>query len=356
MKPQAIFRALPIAALCACNVAFAAEPTSPNSYTFSGTLDMGVYRDFDGSNNVGPISRSNIALAGARELGNGTQATFLLSARLDPSTGEMNDPGSAKKPFFHGEATVGLKNDRLGSIRLGRAQDVITQHDWSYDPFYNFDSIASAAWNMWSYNYATDRTSNTYKLNTVKGGVNVGTQPTGEYGRLNNGVFYDSPVVNGFQGHISGSFEKSPQVDGSGQGNNLGAAVTYNLGPVSMMLGSTENTSGDTRALLGGKYTIGTLEIMGGVDRSSFNGGSTITANTVGVSYGMGKYRFMANVGTRNPPAAATPEEETHDRFLGVGASYAIDKMTNVYVSVGNKSFKTASSQSAYGVGINYRF
>jgi predicted porin len=187
-------------------------------------------------------------------------------------------------------------------------------------------------------------------------GVNVGTQPTGEYGRLNNGVFYDSPVVNGFQGHISGSFEKSPQVDGSGQGNNLGAAVTYNLGPVSMMLGSTENTSGDTRALLGGKYTIGTLEIMGGVDRSSFNGGSTITANTVGVSYGMGKYRFMANVGTRNPPAAATPEEETHDRFLGVGASYAIDKMTNVYVSVGNKSFKTASSQSAYGVGINYRF
>ena len=41
MKHQAIFRALPIAALCACNVAFAAEPTSPNSYTFSGTLDMG---------------------------------------------------------------------------------------------------------------------------------------------------------------------------------------------------------------------------------------------------------------------------------------------------------------------------
>ena len=99
MKHQAIFRALPIAALCACNVAFAAEPTSPNSYQFSGTLDMGVYRDFDGSNNVGPISRSHVSLAGARDLGNGTQATFLLSARLDPSTGEVNDPGDTKKPF-----------------------------------------------------------------------------------------------------------------------------------------------------------------------------------------------------------------------------------------------------------------
>lgn len=346
MKHQAIFRALPIAALCACNVAFAAEPTSPNSYTFSGSLDMGVYRDFDGSNNVGPISRSNIALAGARDLGNGNQATFLLSARLDPSTGEMNDPGSAKKPFFHGEATVGLKSDRFGAIRLGRAQDVITQHDWSYDPFYNFDSIASAAWNTWGSQYATDRTSNTLKDDGA---------PTGEYGRLNNGVFYDSPVVNGFQGHISGSFEKSPEVANSanGKGNNLGAAVTYNLGPITAMLGSTENTSGDRRSILGGKYTIGTLELMAAVDRSYYNGDSinpvnTITANSIGVSYGMGKYRFMANVGVK--------DDAQSTRFTGAGASYAIDDMTKVYVSVGNKSYKTASSQSAYGVGINYRF
>jgi predicted porin len=343
MKHQAIFRALPIAALCACNVAFAAEPTSPNSYQFSGTLDMGVYRDFDGSNNVGPISRSHVSLAGARDLGNGTQATFLLSARLDPSTGEVNDPGDTKKPFFHGEATVGLKNDRLGSIRLGRAQDVITQHDWSYDPFYNYNAIASAAWNTWGSQYATDRTSNTSKSTGVA---------TGEYGRLNNGVFYDSPVVNGFQGHISGSFEKSPEVAGSlnGKGNNLGAAVTYNLGPVSMMLGSTENTSGDKRALLGGKYTIGTFEVMAAVDRSSFNGDTvtTVTANSVGVSYGMGKYRFMANVGVK--------DDVESTRFVGLGTQYAIDEMTAVYVSAGNKSYKTVASQSAVGVGINYRF
>ena len=351
MKHRNFFRALPVVALCsttlcASNVALAAEP-SPNSYQFSGTLDIGIYRDFDGSNNVGPISRSHVSLAGARDLGNGNQATFLLSARLDPSTGEVNDPGSAKKPFFHGEATVGLKSDRFGAIRLGRAQDVITQHDWSYDPFYNYNAIASAAWNTWGSQYATDRTSNTLK---------VGGAPTGEYGRLNNGVFYDSPVVNGFQGHISGSFEKSPQAldangnDLAGKGNNLGAAVTYNLGPVSMMLGSTENTSGDKRALLGGKYSIGTLEVMAAVDRSSFNGDTvtTVTANSVGVSYGMGKYRFMANVGVK--------DDVESTRFVGLGTQYAIDEMTAVYVSAGNKSYKTASSQSAIGVGINYRF
>jgi len=349
MKPQAIFRALPIAALCACNVALAAEPnspTSPNSYTFSGTLDMGVYRDFDGSNNVGPISRSHLSLTGARDLGNGNQATFLLSARLDPSTGEVNDPGDTKKPFFHGEATVGLKNDRFGAIRLGRAQDVITQHDWSYDPFYNYNAIASAAWNTWGSNYATDRTSNTSKSTGAA---------TGEYGRLNNGVFYDSPVVNGFQGHISGSFEKSPEIANTvtGKGNNLGAAVTYNLGPVSMMLGSTENTSGDRRSILGGKYTVGTLEVMAAVDRSYFSGSAitaanTVTANSVGLSYGMGKYRFMANVGVK--------DDIESTRFVGLGTQYAIDEMTAVYVSAGNKTYKTVASQSAVGVGINYRF
>ena len=356
MTQRTIFRALPTAAACAlcalsafstANIALAAEPTSPNSYKFSGSLDMGVYRDFDGSNNVGPISRSSITLAGARDLGNGNAATFKLMARLDPSTGEMSDPGTTKTPFFHGEATVGLKSDRFGSIRLGRALDVIEQSNWSYDPFYNYDSIASAAWNTFYYRYATDRTSNTTKAN--------GT-PTGEYARLNNGVFYDSPVVNGFQGHISGSFEKSPEaivnkVDVAGKGNNLGAAVTYNLGPVSMMLGHTKNTSGDTRTQLGGKYTIDTLELMAAVDRETKVGVTvlpTITAKTVGVSYGRGKYRYMANVGVLDDAQSM--------RFVGVGTTYAIDDMTSVYVSVGNKSYKTAASQSAYGVGINYRF
>ncbi len=368
MTQRAIFRALPSAALCAlctfstANIALAAEPTSPNSYKFSGSLDMGVYRDFNGSNNVGPISRSSISLAGARDLGNGNQATFLLTGRLDPSTGEMNDPGSAKKPFFHGEATVGLKSDRFGAIRLGRAQDVITQHDWSYDPFYNYNAIASAAWNTWGSNYATDRTSNTFKSGTRNAaGDLISGNSTGEYGRLNNGVFYDSPVVKGFQGHISGSFEKSPTGinEVAGKGNNLGAAVTYNLGPVTAMLGSTENTSGDRRSILGGKYTIGTLELMAAVDRSYFSGSAatsataataanTITANSVGVSYGMGKYRFMANVGVK--------DDVESTRFVGLGTEYAIDAMTAVYVSAGNKSYKTVASQSAYGVGINYRF
>lgn len=334
------FRILPLVAVCLSSAAMAAEP-SVNSYKFSGTLDLGVYRDFDGSNHVGPISRSNVAVSGERDLGNGNKANFKLSARLDPSTGEANDPGDTKKPFFHGEATVGLKNDTLGSIKLGRALDVIGNNNWAYDPFYNFDAIASSAWHLWSWNYTTDRTSNTSK-STGK--------PAAEYGRLNNGIFYDSPVMNGFQVHVSGSFEKSPKVEGSGTGNNLGAAVTYKSGPVSLMLGNSRNTSGDKETFLGGKYTIGTLELMGALDRTSYNGTtvSTNTAKTAGVSYGMGSYRFMASVGQI--------DDAESTKMMGVGAQYFIDPQTNVYISAGNKTFKTLSSTNAIGVGINYSF
>ena len=337
---KTIFRILPLAALCASNLVVAAESSS-NSYKLSGTLDLGVYKDYDGSNNVGPISRSNVAVIGERDIGNGTRANFKLSVRFDPSTGEANDPGDTKKPFFHGEATVGLKNEAFGSIKLGRALDVIGNNNWAYDPFYNFDSIASSAWQLWSWNYATDRTSNTSK-STGK--------PAAEYGRLNNGVFYDSPVVKGLQVHVSGSFEESPKVVGSGTENNLGAALTYNLGAISLMVGTSKNSNGDKETFVGGKYINGKLEVMGAIDLTSFNGVtiSTNTAKTVGVSYSAGKYRFMVNAGQIDDTQSTT--------MVGVGSQYFIDDKINVYVSVGNKTYKVTDSQNAIGIGINYSF
>jgi predicted porin len=340
MQPFSISRLMTWALLSSSSLVMA-DQAKVQSIKFSGTLDLGVYRDYDKTNNVGPISRSNVAVSGERNLENGSKATFKLSARLDPSVGEANDPGDTQKPFFHGEATLGLKNDTLGSIRLGRALDAINNNNWAYDPFYNFDSIASAAWHLWSWNYTTDRTSNTSKSRG---------KPAGEYGRLNNGVFYDSPKINGFQGHVSGSFEKSPAVEGAGKGNNFGVASTYNLNAVSIMLGYSKNTSGDKQTFLGAKYTLDTLELMGAMDRTSFSGSTetTNTAKTLGLSYGMGKYRFMTNLGQVDDPQST--------RVLGVGAQYFIDPMTIVYLSAGKKSFKTLDSTNALGLGVNYSF
>jgi predicted porin len=178
-----------------------------STVNISGLVDLGVYRGFDKTKNVGTIQRSNIAFSGTEDLGGGLAATFKLSHRFDADTGQPEGVGA--KPFWQGESTVGLKGG-FGSLRLGRALDVVSNNDWAYDPWYNFNRIASPAWQYWHYNYASSRTSNNGKA---------------EYGRLANGVFYDSPSFGGFAVHYSGSFEKA-----AGQSNNNGIALTYGGG------------------------------------------------------------------------------------------------------------------------------
>ncbi len=299
----------------------------------SGSLDIGVFRGFDKSNNVGTIQRSNIAFTGSEDLGDGMSATFALSHRLEVDTGKGEGAGS--KPFWQGESTVGLKSG-WGHVRLGRALDVVSANDWSYDPWYNFDRIASPAWNNWHWNYASDRTSNT---------------GSAEYGRLTNGVFYDSPNFNGITVHLSGSFENDSTTAGAGTGNNGGVSLNYDKGPVSMMLASSKNRSGDTVLFAGAKYTIGAFDVMGAYDKSVYKAATDSTAKvyTLGAVYRIGAASLKAGYGHRDVDGAKT-------KFIGLGANYALSKRTSVYVSLGNNRPDGADNATAYGVGVTHSF
>ena len=89
-----------------------------SSVQVSGFLDLGIYRDFSGTAQLGTIQRSHITFSGVEDLGGGLKTTFRLSHRLDLDTG-LNE-GFGQKPFWHGESTVGLRGD-WGHVRLGRA-------------------------------------------------------------------------------------------------------------------------------------------------------------------------------------------------------------------------------------------
>lgn len=324
---------LPVVTLAAMTAlggsAFAAGPAP--GVSISGYLDLGLYRGFDGDDHLGTIKRSSITFSGAEDIGGGTSVIFKLQHRFDLDNGSVEATG---KPFWHGESTVGLRG-AFGTLRLGRALNVVSNNDWAFDPWGNFDRIASPAWNTWHWNFASDRTSNS-------GGA--------EYGRLDNGIFYDSPNWNGLSIHLSGSFEDSAGA-GGGTKDNGGLALNYRRGPAAAMAAYSNNSSGDTVAFLGGSWSLGDLTLMAAWDRSVYKATTDSVAKvaTVGATYAMGAATLKAGYGRLDVDGAKTG-------FLGLGADYALSKRSSVYLSFGRSDPSNARADNAYGLGLSHAF
>jgi len=323
----------------ACSTCFtllsAAVPAAAQSKVeIGGLLDGGIYRGFDGTARLGTIQRSNLAIAGREDLGGGLQATFRLSARFDVDTGLMEDQGS--KPFWHDESTVGLQG-RFGHLRLGRALSAMWSQDWKFDPWANFNRIASPAWYQWHALTPTDRYSN---------------NGAAEYGRMANGIFYDSPSVAGFALHLSATPERS-QAPGSPrrEGRGYSASLNYDSESLSGMLAFERNGSGDKDTFAAAKYRFGAAALMAAWDYTQVaESALSARAVTLGASYQMGPTTFKAGYGRQRL-------QQQSNHFYSVGADYALSKRSTLYASLGRKSYAHgADSGTAFGVGMAHAF
>ncbi|MFM2404418.1 MAG: hypothetical protein RL223_2298 [Pseudomonadota bacterium] len=310
--------ALLLAALLPCAQA-------QSTVTVSGTIDIGVYKDAGKHWNVGPISRSHLKFSGSEDLGSGLSATFALSHRFNSDDGSTE---SASKPFWHGEATVGLKG-AFGSLQLGRRLDVISNNDWAFDPWYNFDRLASPAWDLWHYNFPSDPKGN--------GG-------SAEYGRLNNGIFYDSPSVNGLTLHLSGS----PEERTGDTDKALSAGVQYKGAGFGAFVAHGKNSAGHTDTFIGLNTRVAGIGLMGAYDVSKA-GASKAKATTLGASYGIGATTLQAGWGQVDVDGSKA------EKMVSVGASHALSKRTSVYGDLAHKTYP-GDSATVYGVGINHSF
>ena len=308
----------------------AATAHAQSNVTISGYVDAGVYRNFDKTKNAGTIQRSYLAFSGREDLGSGLAATFRLSHRFDVESGSVEAGG---KPFWHDEATVGLQG-RFGRLRLGRALSAIWSQDWAFDPWGNFNRIASPAWHFWHYYAPTDRVSN---------GGNA------EYGRVNSGVFYDSPSIKGLSVHLSGSPQRTAAPE---RGRSRAGSLVYAKGALGAMAGVERNGSGDRDLFLAGRYGFGALTLMGAYNVSEQHGtGHEAKVASVGATYAMGAVTLKASV------AQLDLNHGGDDRgFVGLGADYALSKRSTVYASLGHIRPDDADSQTAYGVGIAHAF
>jgi predicted porin len=297
-----------------------------SSISISGMLDIGVYRDTNKDTKLGEIQRSNIAFSGTEDLGGGLAATFRLSHRFQLSNGAQE---SADKPFWHGESTVGLKG-AFGSVQFGRRLDAIYNNDWAFDPWFNFDRVASPAWDLWHYNFPSDPTGNS---------------GTAEYGRLNNGIFYDSPSFGGAALHLSGSV--ATQAAGS-TNKPLAASITYDSAAVNAMLGHGKNSAGNTDNFIGLKGNLRALSVMGVYDVTKA-GTSKAKSATLGVNYAFDQLTLRGGWGQVDLDGTKA------EKMLGLGALYNLSKRTSTYVDFAHKTFPTTSANT-YGIGLTHNF
>lgn len=307
----------------------AAPARAQSSVTVSGLLDIGLIHQSASLGTdrwkVGSIQRSNIAFSGSEDLGGGLQATFRLSHRFNPDEGSLE---STSKPFWHGESTVGLKG-AFGSVQVGRRLDAVNSQDWQFDPWGNFDRVASPAWDTWHYNYASDPRGNA---------------GSAEYGRLNNGLFYDSPTLEGFSLHLSTSPEKAA----TDLSRPVGVTLNYSSERAAVMLAHSRNSAEDTDRMVGVRLNFAPLAVMAAWNVSEA-GGSTARALTAGLEYGLGATTLKAGWGR------VTVEGTQAARVLGVGASHALSKRTSVYLDASRKTFGSTAG-NLVGAGLAHSF
>jgi predicted porin len=305
-----------------------------SAITVNGMLDVGVFRGFDGIDQVGTIQRSNLAISGSEDLGGGLKAVFRLSTRFELDTGASE--GAGFKPFWHDEATVGLKG-AWGTVRVGRAMTAMWAQDYKFDPWANFNRIASPAWYLWHPLTPSDPFAN---------------RGTAEYGRINNGIFYDSPTVGGATLRLSGSPERQPELGATGR--PYSAVLEYERGPVLTMAAFERNSIGDKDTFVAGRYSFGTAAVMAAYDYSrTFDESQESRSATLSATWRVDRTTLKAGYGHQRldtGPAAYS------NRFASVGADYALSRRTIVYFSLGNKRDAGLGSRTSSGVGLTHLF
>lgn len=319
---------------------------SQSAVTVYGFLDAGIYKFSNGAAKLDTIQRSSIGFKGTEDLGGGNSATFNLQTRFNMGTGTLEASGAT--PFFQGESTVGLKGS-WGALRLGRALTPMWAWDWAYDPWYNFDRVASVAWQIYHPSFRSDPYNN---------------GPIGEYARLNNAIFYDSPTFNGFHTHLSVGVERHTTPDANGnvdKKRSLGGSLNFDQGPASAMVSAEQNSAGDRTYFAAGSYVFGNAKLMGTYSQTRLTASSQTflgdqsakrSSATVGGTYGLGQTTLKLSYGRDFQGYGASGGTNQ----LGAGAEYALSKRTSVYVDVGYQMPKKGGNSSRVGTGLSHTF
>lgn len=316
-------------AAAALIIASIGSASAQSAVNITGLLDIGV--KYNGNPSAGTptyaVARGNnnrITFSGAEDLGGGLTATFGLQHRFEPDTGTLENPsGGTSRPFWQGESRVGLRGG-FGWIRMGRGLTAVQDPNGAYD-VYGVATVASLQGVL-----TAGFNSDPAQSNGAGGG------------RVNNGIFYQSPDLGGTV--LRASFSPTEGVAGY-KHRHTGLSAEYKAGALNAMAGWEKNSAGNSLVEIAGKYDFGrAIAFLGFSHQDTIDSARDRTGVAFGARIPVGKLVIKAGYGRLKTKDFVGSQSAT-DTVLGTGVDYLLSKRTYLYADVAR--LKTAEGSTA---------
>lgn len=372
--------------VAAAALAFGASAHAQNNVVLYGVLDAGVgytttkiegvsASKFGGM--YGVQTPNLIGFRGTEDLGDGNKVNFVLETGFDLGNGS-----DVMGSLFGRQATVGVSNNKWGSVDIGRKRTVGADYFAPIDPFGVSYSQASAGVAFGAVNNTRYSNMIQYRSPSLSG-FSVGVGYSFAVGMT--GV-YDTLVVDGnTNGFSSNSNMRAVTVGGNYANGPVYAAATYDTILADDRF-KTDATGGSVTAwTLGGSYDFKVVKVgVGyGQTRNGFiNGQTPINAEGVNTSWTNGGVLFRNGYGTNQylvgasaPVGARTtvmaswtllqPQGKWADNDFSrnqntynLGARYELSKRTSLYgvVSYANNYGTLEGQSTMFATGITHAF
>jgi predicted porin len=345
---------------------FASVAQAQTAVQIYGNIDAGFLKQTDKTLAIGKRASNTLGFKGTEDLGNGLKALFQIEMRYEPDTGTVENNA---RPLFQGQSRVGLSGD-FGMVRLGRGLTPYQEVIGSFEPWHGLPSPIG---------FYTDISISGFN----SAPLDVGSSPTGagaNNNRISNAIFYNSPVVSGFQVNASWATKEGNAggaiVTGIGPGaasyaagaeasaNPFSVAGTYNNGPAAAMLGYERNAVESKVWSAAGSFSVNPeLKLMGTYTHKNDDHTNTLRPITrswlVGATYAVGPGKVLAGYGQKHIEDAAKTKQ------LSLGYEYSLSKRTYLYVDASRKkdivnvttgNLAATPTVNAYDVGVNHSF
>lgn len=340
---------LALSAIALCSGAAHAQST----VTIYGIIDAGINYISSADQNhhsvvnmdTGVSQGSRIGFKGTEDLGGGNSAFFLMENGFNIDTGTAAQGGA----LFGRQAFVGLQNQDIGSVSLGRQYDYMANM-----AFYATGGMTVAGSLGWGLHMNAAQKAST-------GGA-LDDRVSGN--RTNNAIKFESATLSGFKfGAMYGFGENAGS---TANGSTLSLMASYKNGPFSSTLAYTDikkNTAALTPAVriygLGASYVIGDFTPFvlftqaKNPDNSATTGTNKVSTIDIGTTYNISPNLILGGGYQYQKRASLNGAKVGNAQQINASLDYFLSKRTDVYTAVAyGKDDASNTAGSGYSTAV----